>query len=109
MKQFILPLLITMFLFGAGTGAFAEKAGAKNWGEKEFKEHCTMCHPDGGNIINPKKTLHAKDLEANNVKTESDIVKLMRKPGPGMTPFDEKTVTNKEAQEIAKYILKTFK
>jgi len=109
MKKISLLLLVTMFLFSAGTGAFAEKAGAKNAGEMEFKEHCAVCHPDGGNIINPKKTLHTKDLEANKIKVAADIVKIMRNPGPGMTSFDEKAVSNKESHEIAEYILKTFK
>jgi cytochrome c6 len=33
----------------------------------------------------------------------------MRNPGPGMTKFDEKIISTKEAQAIAEYILKTFK
>jgi cytochrome c6 len=108
-KKFSLLILISIVLSSAGTGAFAEKAASKNVGEMEFKEHCGLCHPDGGNIINPKKTLHKKDLEANKIKTVEDIVKIIRKPGPGMTLFDEKTITNHEAREIAKYILKAYK
>ncbi len=77
-------------------------------GEALFKEHCAVCHPDGGNVVNPAKTLHKKDRDANNVKTVSDIIQRMRKPGPGMTQFDEKTIPDKEAKEIASYILKTF-
>ena len=84
-----------------------EKKGTP--GEALFKQHCTMCHPDGGNIINPKKTLHAKDLKANNIKSAGDIVKKMRDPGPGMTKFDEKTLPEKDAKAIADYVLKTFK
>jgi cytochrome c6 len=68
-----------------------------------------MCHPEGGNIINAKKTLHGKDLKANNISKPEDIVKVMRNPGPGMTKFDKKTISDKEAMEIAKYILKAFK
>jgi cytochrome c6 len=78
-------------------------------GEALFKQHCTVCHPDGGNIINPQFTLHKKDREEHGVKTAKDIVGKMRKPGPGMTMFDEKTISNKDAKEIAEYILKTFK
>ena len=78
-------------------------------GEELFKQHCTMCHPDGGNIINAKKTLRGKDLKANNIKSAGDIVKVMRNPGPGMNKFDEKTLPDKEAKEIAEYVLKTFK
>ena len=78
-------------------------------GEALFKEHCTLCHPDGGNIVNPKKTLQKKDLEANKILSKDDIVKFMRKPGPGMTSFDARTISDKDAREIAEYILKTFK
>jgi len=88
---------------------FAAEGQKGNPGEKGFKDHCSMCHPDGGNIINSAKTLHAKDLKANHILKEEDIVKKMRNPGPGMTKFDEKTVPDKEAKEIARYILKTFK
>ncbi|HTP05261.1 MAG TPA: c-type cytochrome [Nitrospirota bacterium] len=77
-------------------------------GESMFKQHCAVCHPDGGNIVNPKKTLHKQDREANNVKTVEDIVNKMRNPGPGMIKFDEKTISNKEAKEIAEYVLKSL-
>jgi cytochrome c6 len=32
----------------------------------------------------------------------------MRNPGPGMTAFDEKTIPDTDAKEIAEYVLKTF-
>ncbi|HTP05251.1 MAG TPA: c-type cytochrome [Nitrospirota bacterium] len=97
--------VVALCLFFGITGkAFSEMPG-----EAGFKQNCAVCHPGGGNIINPKKTLHKKDLDANNVKTAGDIIKLMRQPGPGMTPFDASTVPDKEAKEIADYILKTFK
>lgn len=88
---------------------FAVEAKTEMSGEAEFKEHCAACHPGGGNIINPQKTLSKKDREANGVKTEQDVIKKMRNPGPGMTTFDEKTIPDKEAKKIAQYILKTFK
>jgi cytochrome c6 len=84
-------------------------ADKKISGQAEFKEHCAVCHPDGANIINPQKTLKNKDLNASGIKKAGDIVKKMRKPGPGMTAFDAKTIPDKEAQAIAQYILKTFK
>jgi len=108
MKNLLMSGVAVLFVCCIGNAAFAQKA-AKSLGEAKFNELCAVCHPDGGNIINSKKTLHKKDREANNIKTEADIIKNMRNPGPGMTKFDEKTVPDKEAQEIAKYILKTFK
>ncbi len=87
-------------------------------GESLFKEYCATCHANGGNILNPKKTLHKKDLDANSIRKAEDIVKKMRNPGPfpehpqewaGMKIFDEKTISNEDALKIADYILKTFK
>lgn len=77
-------------------------------GEELFVQHCTVCHPAGGNIINPEKPLHRKNREANGIKTAADIIATMRNPGPGMNKFDEKTVSAQDAQAIAEYVLKTF-
>ena len=74
-----------------------------------FIKNCAVCHADGGNIINPAKSIHKKALEASGVKKPADIIRQMRNPGPGMTKFDEKTIPDKEARAIAEYILKTFK
>ena len=101
---------ISICAFLAGGSIAAEKKAMKTLsGEAEFKEHCAICHPDGGNIINPAKTLHKKDLDASGIKKSADIIEKMRKPGTGMTQFDKKTVPDKEAKAIAEYILKTFK
>jgi cytochrome c6 len=83
-------------------------SGASQSGEELFKKNCSVCHVDGGNIINPQKTLQKKDREANNIKTANDIIKRMRNPGPGMTEFNQKTISDKDAHKIAEYILKTF-
>jgi cytochrome c6 len=88
---------------------FAAEGKKGKTGEELFKQHCSMCHPEGGNIINAKKTLHGKDLMANNIRNAEDIVKVMRNPGPGMNKFDAKTLPDKEAKEIAEYVLKAFK
>ncbi len=108
MKKMTVLLVSLLTVCCVGTIVFAEKA-SKDAGEERFKEHCALCHPDGGNIINDRKTLHNKDLRANNIKTEADIIKIMRNPGPGMTTFDIKTISDNDAGEIAKYILKSFK
>lgn len=86
-------------------------------GEPLFREHCAACHPNGGNILSPRKTLSRKDREANGIMTAEDIIKKMRNPGPfpthpqawaGMKMFDERTISNDAAQKIADYILTTF-
>jgi len=78
-------------------------------GEALFKQHCAACHPDGGNIIKPDFTLQAKSMAAHKINTPGDIVKIMRNPASGMTKFDEATIPEKDATEIAQYIQNTFK
>jgi cytochrome c6 len=107
MKNVLLLSLAALFLFSCIMVGIAKGEGYS--GETEFKKHCEVCHPDGGNIINSQKTLHKKDLESNNITKPEDIIKKMRNPGPGMTQFDKETIPDSEAREIAKYILKTFK
>ena len=81
--------------------AFAT-AGLAATGEDLFKQHCAACHPDGGNIVNPKETL-------KGLKDTKMIVKKIRSGGGGMTAFDKKTISDKDAKAIAGYIVKTFK
>jgi len=109
-KTYVLLSVLTIAFFVSGTGC-TQKEQAKETGIRGaalFKQHCFTCHPDGGNVINPQKTLHKKDREANGVKTAADIVGKMRNPSPGMTKFDEQTIPDADAREIADYVLKTF-
>lgn len=109
MKGALLLACAGAFIVSCAVVGASLAADKKISGEMEFKGHCAVCHPDGGNIVNPQKTLKKKDLSANGIKKPGDIVKKMRNPGPGMTAFDTKTVSDKEALAIAQYILKTFK
>ena len=79
-------------------------------GEELFKQHCASCHPNGGNTMNPQKTLGAKEMaERSNITKPEDIVKVMREPGPGMPKYDEATMSNNDATKISEYVLATFK
>ncbi len=109
MKKGLIAAVTMLALSSFATAGLADtKKGEKIDGKKEFEEHCAVCHKDGGNTINPAKTLSKKDRTANGVKTAKDIIGKMRKPGPGMTQFDAKTISDKEAKAIADYIIKTF-
>ena len=103
MKKQLLVTIGTVILAITSSTAIAAT------GEALFKQHCAVCHPDGGNTINPKRTLQKKDLDQQGIKNWKAVVKNMRKPGPGMTAFDAKTIADKDAKAIAEYILKTFK
>jgi len=116
-KMSLLPMVI-ISLFVCVLSLSAQDESKEHPGKLLFKNNCSPCHPDGGNIINPKKTLHKKDLDANKITTAEDIVKKMRNPGPspthpqdwaGMKMFDQKTISDQDAYKIADYILKTFK
>lgn len=108
MKTFRIVVLVTVAL--CLSAAYAVAGGAKDTkaGQQLFMKHCSSCHPDGGNIINAAKSLHKKDRMTNNIKSAQDIIGKMRNPGPGMLQFDKNTLSDKDAKEIAEYILKTF-
>lgn len=108
-KPFLASVLLSAFCLFAANGYCGAGKSEKTDGKKEFEKHCAMCHPDGGNVINSMKTLSRKVLQENGVKSAKDIIGKMRRPGPGMTTFDEKTVSKDQAKAIAEYILKTFK
>ena len=71
-------------------------------GETIFKAKCASCHPDGGNIINPKETL-------KGIKDSKKIIGKIRKGGGGMPVFDAKAISDADAKQLATYIIKTFK
>jgi cytochrome c6 len=103
--------LVCAFMLGVALccRAVPVEAAAVSPGEQAFVKNCAVCHPNGGNIINPAKTLHKKFLASNGIRKPADIVGKMRNPGPGMTQFDEKTIPDETAKAIAEYVLKTFK
>jgi len=103
-KSLTAAIMAVVFVSFAGVSYSAGKSG-----EELFNQHCAMCHPDGGNIVNPEYTLHKEDLQEHKITKAIDIVGKMRHPGPGMTEFDKNTVSDKDAKKIAEYILKTFK
>ncbi len=104
MKMMIPGIAAALLFFGAG--GCSPQSGMS--GEEIFTQHCAACHPDGGNTFNPHKTLHKKDLEANNIKGPGDIVGRMRNPGVGMPRFSPGVITDKDAKKVAKYILSRF-
>ena len=117
MKKICMVFVSGALLCSFASVLAAEKPQEGSSGESLFQWNCAPCHPGGGNILNPQKTLKKKDLDANNIKTAADIIKKMRNPGPfpthpqdwaGMKMFDEKTISDRDARAIADYILKTF-
>ncbi len=77
-------------------------------GEALFMQYCSGCHPDGGNQINPAKSLRRIDRQANGIAVARDIVARMRSPGPGMPRFDRARIPDDEAKAIADYVMKSY-
>lgn len=104
-------LVVTATMIAVGTFAFSAQADMKGKlnAKVEFDKHCAVCHPGGGNIINKDKFIGKSALAKNGIKNWKAIVDKMRNPGPGMTKFEKKDISDKEARAIAEYVLKTFK
>lgn len=118
MRRMIIMCMHALFIFVFAAYHIAAGDPEESSGEALFNKHCAVCHPAGGNVVNPEKTLKRKDRETNNIITAKDIVNKIRNPGPvpdhpkglsGMTPFDEATLSNDDALKIAYYVLQTFK
>lgn len=95
-RKLMLP--VTMFavaLFGS-TAVAAEKGAAL------FSEKCASCHPNGGNVMNPKATL-------KGIKNPQKVIKKARNGGGGMPAFDSKTISDADLKQLADYVVKTFK
>jgi len=92
------------------TAAKADATSSKmlDEGKTLFVKNCSPCHPKGGNIINPKETLHKADREANGIKTKEDILRTVRNPGPGMTKFNKTDLPDSDVLKIGEYIINTF-
>lgn len=102
-------LAVTVGLAGCQERERKTEAPPVARGRQFFMERCAPCHPNGGNTINPKKTLHGGVLADHGITTPADIVQVMRNPGPGMVRFDQATIPDADARLIAKYILATFR
>src|SRR5512142_1645175 len=91
-----LALLTVVWAAGlAGCGGGGRDSGLS--GEALFMSHCSGCHPDGGNVKYPQKSLDRMTLAANGITTPQQIVHLMRHPGRGMKAFDRGTISDADA------------
>lgn len=78
-------------------------------GEELFRQFCHNCHPDGGNVSDPRRPLYGSALRRNHITTPEDIVRIMRNPLSRMIRFDAKTIPDEDARRIAEYVLTTFR
>lgn len=78
-------------------------------GEALFRQNCSACHPEGGNVSDPARSLHRAALRAHHIHTADDIIHIMRHPISRMIRFDRSALSDEDARAIAEYVLTTFK
>lgn len=83
--------------------------GSSPSGEELFKQYCSSCHPDGGNVSDPDRPLYGSVLKRKRITSPDDIVRIMRNPLSRMIRFDASTLSDRDARAIADYILAEFK
>src|SRR5512137_1027780 len=66
-------------------------------GEALFKQYCASCHPNGGNVSDPRRNLHGSALKRNHITTPEDVVRIMRNPQSRMIRFDPSTLSDRDA------------
>lgn len=74
-----------------------------------FNQYCSPCHPDGGNVSDPQRTLQGSVLRGYQITRPEDIVIIMRNPLSRMIRFDKATISDQDAMTIANYVLTAFK
>ncbi len=99
---------VALAVMGCSSNQYQATTSAKT-GEELFYDRCAACHPNGGNVLNPQKTLQKIDREARGIRTPEDIVRTMRNPGPGMTRFTPDLLSDADARKIAEYVITTYK
>lgn len=69
-------------------------------GQQVYADHCTTCHPSGGNTIDPgKPVLHSPLLQ------NPDIFKMwLRNPAQPMPAFAAAKISDTQARELYEYI-----
>ena len=93
---------------GQEAPAAAALQGPAKSGEELFRQYCSTCHPDGGNVSDPQKNLRRATLQAAHITRPEDIIRIMRHPESRMITFDQSTISDRDARAIAEYVLKAF-
>ena len=92
----------------SGPQSASSQAEQTQTAEALFRTFCYNCHPDGGNVTDPARSLHASAMRKNHITKPEDIVKIMRNPISRMIRFDADTISDRDARTIAEYVLNTF-
>jgi mono/diheme cytochrome c family protein len=70
-------------------------------GERIFLANCSVCHPQGGNVIKPDKPL----INSPKLKDLKTFIKQIRHPVAPMPAFGPSQITDQQADELYRYIV----
>ena len=70
-------------------------------GEKVFAGDCSVCHPHGGNAINPRKPI----LHSPKIKGLDTFLAWVRHPTAPMPPFKASKISDADVGELYAYIM----
>jgi uncharacterized membrane protein len=114
----LLPLYFLCFLAVAvlgylggqlalGERCFEAPPGAFSAGARIFRVNCSACHPQGGNIINPKLPVMGAPELANSQAFLTYLRQPTRPDGSrgSMPPFPAKRLPDPEVKELYAYII----
>lgn len=96
-------------LAAAGYCLAACSATSGQSGAALFATHCAGCHPNGGNTVNPAKTLSRVHREAGGIRSAGDVAAYIRNPGPDMPSFPEGMIPEGDAVKIGEHVVTVFK
>ena len=86
-------------------GGFGQETVKSKIGEEEFKENCSSCHPNGGNVIKPEDTLKGSRM----LKDFETFLSWIRKPVQPMPAFSASQLSEEQARQLYDYIVKASK
>ena len=89
-----------------------QPAAVADTGAVIFETKCAACHANGGNVLNPQKTLDAKALEKFKYNEQAAVVQLL-KNGKGQMPKYQGAIppisrlSDEDIEAVAQYVLDT--
>lgn len=90
--------IITVATLGWANPALADGAATL------FSGNCAACHANGGNVLNPAKTLSLADLEKNG-KDSVEAIAYQVTNGKAPMPAFGGRLTDDQIAEVAEYVL----
>jgi cytochrome c6 len=97
----VAAISVALLSFG-GFGQVTAKSGV---GEEAFQEHCSSCHPNGGNVIEPEDTIKGSP----KLKDFKTFLSWIRKPVQPMPTFSASQISEEQARQLYDYIIEASK